>query len=219
MDHRLESGGRITLILNIQSMKQSLLRFTGILVICILFSFVIPAKRTSVLSFQNPPTNSKIQDTVIPVKVELEKTSFKDMSVLFISDTAATTQTIKDILGRGYGELMEFIQQNKLQPQKFIAWYYTAQPPWPMDVAVETASIPRKLSGRIQSRIQKGGDVLIAHMWGPYDQVSIAYIKIENWLKENNLKAKGNPFEIYLNDPAAVKNPLEIRTDIYQPIE
>ncbi|HEX6848365.1 MAG TPA: hypothetical protein VF144_15385 [Chitinophagaceae bacterium] len=32
-------------------------------------------------------------------------------------------------------------------------------------------------------------------------------------------EAKGNSFEIYLNDPAAVKSPSEIRTDIYQPLE
>jgi effector-binding domain-containing protein len=31
--------------------------------------------------------------------------------------------------------------------------------------------------------------------------------KIENWLKENKRKAKGNPFEVYLNDPSAVKSP------------
>ncbi|MGZ8518270.1 MAG: GyrI-like domain-containing protein, partial [Chitinophagaceae bacterium] len=64
-----------------------------------------------------------------------------------------------------------------------------------------------------------GGDVLIAHTWGPYDQVGQAYLKIENWLKENNRKPKGNPFEVYLNDPAAVKSPSEIRTDVYQPLE
>lgn len=200
-------------------MKRSFLRLTGIIVIAVLFSFGMPAKRAEVLSCPDAKTNINIRDTIIPVKVQLEKTSFKDMSVLFINDTAVTTEAIKDVLGKGYGELMQFIHQNKLQPQKFMAWYYSMQPPWPMDVAVETVSAPPKLSGRVQSRILKGGDVLIAHMWGPYDQVSNAYVKIENWLKENKRKAKGTPFEVYLNDPSAVKSPSEIRTDIYQPIE
>ena len=200
-------------------MKRSLLRHAGSISIAVLFSFTIPAKRSDVFSFSDAKTNSNIQDTVIPLKVQLENTSFKDMSVLYINDTAAATETIKDVLGKGYGELMQFIQQNKLQPQRFMAWYYSTQPPWPMDVAVETVRIPPELSGRIRSRIQKGGDVLIAHAWGPYDQVGMAYVKIENWLKENKRKAKGNPFEVYLNDPSAVKSPSEIRTDIYQPIE
>lgn len=153
------------------------------------------------------------------VKVELEKTRFGDMSVLFINDTAQTTESIKDILGKAYGELMQYVQDHQLQPQKFMAWYYSMQPPWPMDVAVETNSLPAETSGRIQSKILKSSEVIIAHTWGPYDQVGQAYLKIDQWLKDNNRKAKGKPFEVYINDPAMVKSPAEIQTDIYQPIE
>lgn len=141
------------------------------------------------------------------------------MLILYFNDTAVATETVKEVLGKGYGELMQFIQQNKLQPQRFMAWYYSTQPPWPLDVAVEIISVPLKLSGRVRSRIQKGGDVLIAQVEGPYDQFGKAYEKIANWLKENKRKAKGNPFEVYLNDPSAAKSASEIRTDIYQPIE
>lgn len=200
-------------------MKRSFFRLAGIMMMVILFSFRIPANKPDIFSFPDIQTTITTRDTIIPVKVQLEKTSFKDMAVLFIHDTATTTENIKDVLGKSYGELMQFIQQNRLQPQKFLAWYYSMQPPWPMDVAVETINIPANLSGRIQSRIQKGGEVLLAHMWGPYDQVSNAYLKIESWLKENKRIAKGSPFEVYLNDPSAVKSPSEIRTDIYQPIE
>jgi effector-binding domain-containing protein len=38
-------------------------------------------------------------------------------------------------------------------------------------------------------------------------------------MKDNNRKEKGKPFEVYLNDPSAVKSPNEIRTDVYQPVE
>lgn len=160
-----------------------------------------------------------VQDTLVPVRVQLEKTSFKDMFVLFINDTALTTESIHNTLGKGYGELMQYIQQNKLQPLKFLAWYYAVQPPWPMDIAVETNTIPEQLRGRIQSRIQPGGELLIAHMWGPYDQVGQAYQQIENWLRENKRKPKSAPFEVYVNDPNSVKDPAQIQTDIYQPIE
>ncbi|MGZ8541901.1 MAG: GyrI-like domain-containing protein [Chitinophagaceae bacterium] len=191
----------------------------GVLITVVLVAFIIPVKRTGILTNVNTETFFMPQDTVIPVKVVLEKTTFEEMSVLFIKDTAPTTEAVKDVLGKGYGELMQYIQGNKLQPRKFMAWYYAMQPPWPIDVAVETGKIPSQLSGRIQSRVLPGGDVLIAHTWGPYDQVGQAYLKIENWLKENNRKPKGNPFEVYLNDPAAVKSPSEIRTDVYQPLE
>ncbi len=169
-------------------------------------------------NFINPKPCYMIQDTVIPVKIKLEKTNFRDMTVLYIHDTAGTTEAIKDVLGKDYGELMHFIAANKLQPVRFMAWYYAMLPPWPMDIAVETDRRPQQTNGRIQTRIQPGGEVLIAHMWGPYDQVSQAYIQIEQWLKENNRKPKGAPFEVYINDPSAVKSPDEIQTDIYQPL-
>jgi effector-binding domain-containing protein len=165
--------------------------------------------------------NSKqmAQDTAVPVKVELEKTTCKDMQLLFIKDTAPTTEAIKDVIGKGYGELTQYITENQLKPGKFMAWYYAMQPPWPMDIAVETDGTPANLKGRIQSRIQPGGEYIIAHVWGPYDQVGVAYVQLENWLKKNNRKAKAAPFEVYINDPASVKTPMEIRTDVYQYIE
>jgi effector-binding domain-containing protein len=176
--------------------------------------FTAPGKLPGTLSGRS--NMNYVKDSV---RIELQKTSFKDIPVLFIKDTASSTEKISEILGKDYGELMQFLSKSKLLPLKFMAWYYSTQPPWAMDVAVQTISIPEQLSGRIQSRIQKGGEVLIAHMWGPYNKVSQAYSKIESWLKENNRKAKGNPFEVYLNDPASVKSESEIRTDIYQPLE
>jgi len=163
-------------------------------------------------------TKQMATDTALE-KIKLEKTTFNDMNILFISDTAATTPDIKSIFGKGYGEIMELVQQNKLQPIKFMAWYSSAQPPWPIDIAVEVNKMPEKMNGHIHSKIQAGGQVLIAHIWGPYDQVGQGYRAIEKWLKENDRKAKSPPFEVYVNDPATVKSPAEIQTDVYQPLE
>lgn len=157
-------------------------------------------------------------DTV-PVKIQVEKTSFNDMAILFISDTAKQTQDIGSVFSKGYSELMKYTQENQLKSKKFLAWYYSVQPPWIMDIAVETDKLPSELRGRIKSRIEKGGEVLIAHMRGPYSELSQAYIQIENWLKQNNRIARGNPFEVYLNDPFTVKDPSQIQTDIYQPLQ
>lgn len=195
--------------------------FGGIAIATLIFigAFISPAKQPVFSGFTNIKMHFMTQDTAVPVKVEIEKTKFTDIPVLFIHDTAATTEAIKDVLGKGYGELMQYIVRNKLQSRKFMAWYYSSQPPWTIDVAVETDKTPAQLSGRIQSRIQPGGEVIIAHVWGPYDQVGQAYVKIGNWLKQNKRNPKGNSFEVYLNDPSMVKSPSEIRTDIYQPIE
>lgn len=166
-----------------------------------------------------PSTTKQMNTDSNTIKIKIEKTRFIEMNILFISDTAFSTPAIKNILGKGYGEIMQVVQQKQLQPLKFIAWYYSTQAPWKMDIAVEVNKIPENISGRTTSRIQPGGEVLIAHIWGPYDQVGQAYTAVENWLKENKRKAKGAPFEVYINDPATVNNPSEIQTDIYQPLE
>jgi effector-binding domain-containing protein len=196
-------------------MKQILSLLPLTFVTVFVFSSAATQKQNSSSHFKpNYPT----QDSV-PVKIQLEQTTMNDMTILFIPDTAKTNEAIEGVFSKDYGELMQYIQQNKLQPFKFIAWYYTAKAPWLMDVAVEITQAPAELSGRIQSRTQKGGEVLIAHMWGPYDQVGQAYTQIQTWLKENKREAREAPFEVYINDPSAVKDASEIQTDIYQPIE
>jgi effector-binding domain-containing protein len=200
-------------------MKQ--LIFTGIVVfaIALLFTFTGSSKGNSASSYKNPVHNFLWADTVVPVKIQLEQTTMNDMFVLFIRDTAATTESMKDLFNKDYGELMQFVQQNNLQPRKFMAWYYSMQAPWPIDVAVETNQLPATLTGRIQSRTEKGGAVLIAHIRGPYDQVGQAYAAIQKSLGENHLKSKSAPFEVYITDPATAKDPSEIQTDVYQPVE
>jgi len=161
----------------------------------------------------------QLADTSVPVKIQLEKTTFNDMVILFIPDTASQTQAMASVLGKGYGELMKYTQENHLNLRKFLAFYYSVQPPWIMDIAVETDKMPSELQGRIKSRVEKGGEVLIAHMWGPYSEAGRAYAEIKDWLKQNKRIARENPFEVYLNDPAMVKDPSEIQTDIYQPLQ
>ncbi|HVZ57710.1 MAG TPA: GyrI-like domain-containing protein [Chitinophagaceae bacterium] len=166
-------------------------------------------------------TNGQImfKDTIPVVRVQLEQTEFSDMEILYIHDSAQSTAAITEIFRKDFGELMLYLKANKLMPRKFLAWYYTGQPPWSIDIAVEPNGEAGPLTRRIQSRVQPGGEVIIAHMWGPYDRVGQAYRQVADWLKENHRKPLGAPFEVYLNDPSLVKEASEIRTDIYQLIQ
>lgn len=191
-----------------------------------LMQLVIIAAAVIFIAFKRPaprcyPLVKEENFSLLPdtTKIKLEKTRLSDMPVLFIHDTAATTAAIGLRFTRDYGELMQFINSNHLTSARFIGWYYTTQPPWLMDIAVETDRLPAQTSGRIQAKMQIGGEVLIAHFWGPYQQVGEAYSKIQQWLVQNNRSARENPFEVYVNDPASVANPSELQTDIYQPLE
>ena len=200
-------------------MKQ--LIFTGMVVFAfaLSFSFTGLSKVPSASFYQYSVHHFLSADTAVPVKIQLEQMTMNDMFVLFITDTAATTESMKDLFNKDYGELMQFVQKNNLQPLKFMAWYYSMKAPWSLDVAIETNQSPATLTGRIQSRTEKGGAVLVAHIWGPYDQVGHAYSAIQKLIGEKNLKAKSAPFEVYITDPSTAKRPSEIQTDVYQPIE
>jgi effector-binding domain-containing protein len=168
---------------------------------------------------ESPRETTTLPPIIDTVKILLEKTRINDMSILFIADTAKTTTDISAVLAKDYAELTNYVIEQKLEARRYIAWYYSYQQPWPMDVAVEINKIPLQTKGRIRARKLQGGEAVVAHMWGPYDQVSQAYMRIMDWLKQNNRKGRGSPFEVYINDPASVKSPYEIQTDIYQPLE
>ncbi len=52
---------------------------------------------------------------------------------------------------------------------------------------------------------------------GSYDQGEASYALLDAYIEENELQRTGNPWEVYVNDPASVSE-AEILTHIYQPI-
>ncbi|HEY0678851.1 MAG TPA: GyrI-like domain-containing protein [Chitinophagaceae bacterium] len=136
--------------------------------------------------------------------------------MLVIPDTANSAEEIGNVLGNAYSELFTFIGLNGLKPEKVMAFYHSYHPPFIFDAGVEINRTPFTLTGRIRARTIEGGHALIAHYQGPYESVDVAYTAIGNWLKEHNKQSKGQPFEVYLNDPAHVKDSSELLTDVYQ---
>jgi effector-binding domain-containing protein len=160
--------------------------------------------------------NYMIPDTTRKPTVSLEETTVDSMIILVIKDTATSMEDISRVIGAGYGELFTYINQSGLLPGKVMAFYHTYQPPFKMDIAVQVNKIPAQTTGRIKLNRIFGGKAIVAHYQGPYEKVEMAYTAISGWLKQHNQEAKGRPFEVYLNDPATVKDPSELRTDVYQ---
>jgi effector-binding domain-containing protein len=163
--------------------------------------------------------NYKLSDTIRKPLISVEKINLKPMKLLVIPDIATELEDFGQLMNRDYGELFTFINNNHLQPGKVIAFYYTAEEPFTMDVAVEVNKLPHVLTGRIKAIELEGGVAVVVHYQGPYEQIGAAYDELKNWMKQNNKKAMEMPFESYLNNPAAVKDLWELRTDIYQRIE
>jgi effector-binding domain-containing protein len=180
--------------------------------------YAIPVD-SDLMSPEQERVNSTEQDTTKKMIYIPEKVTLNSFKVLTVADTAFKTEDIGRLLNKDYQELFSYIDRRKLKAGKVMAFYYSSQLPFVFDAAVEVNSLPVKLTGRIKGKKIKGGDAIVVHYQGSYDQVGAAYTAITKWMKENNKKALEQPFEVYLNDPLTVKDPQQLRTDVYQRIQ
>jgi effector-binding domain-containing protein len=150
---------------------------------------------------------------------EVLRTAMQAVKVVYITDSAATIESISSKMGKGYGTLFTLIGQQQLKPGKVMAVYHTMTPPWVFDIAVEVDKAPVELTNGVLFKTIAGGDAIVVHYKGSYENIHNAYQQIEEWLKKNNKQKAGPPMEVYLNDPAMVKDKNELLTDVYQLIK
>ncbi|WP_018616616.1 GyrI-like domain-containing protein [Segetibacter koreensis] len=156
-----------------------------------------------------------LQDSIKKATVSLEQVVLQPIAVLFIKDTSDTSGLSK-VIGSGYAELFAFINQHGLKPGKVMAFYHRYVNPVSLEMAVEVDKLPATFAGRIQSKTVQGGDAVVAHYTGPYEEMEVPYNAITEWVKDNSKQANGPPFEVYLNSPDMVKDKYELKTDVYQ---
>lgn len=149
----------------------------------------------------------------------LERVSRPAMLVLTIMDTAQTMADIGPKLQKAYGELGDLVKSSGLHMQDApMSWYYSEKEPFILEPAIAVDKMPAKTSGRIRMRKLPATDAIVVHYFGPYESSSLAYARISEYLKANNLGANGAPMDIYVDDPTTKKSMFEVRTDIVQPI-
>jgi effector-binding domain-containing protein len=149
----------------------------------------------------------------------IERVVMQTMKVVYVVDTAATAESISPKMGKGYGILFSLIGQQQLKPGEVLAIYHNATPPWIFDIAVQVDREPVQLTSGVQFKTIEGGDAIVVHYKGSYDQIHKAYQQMEEWFSKNNKQGAGPWIEVYLNDPAMVKDKNELLTDVYQLIK
>ncbi len=63
-----------------------------------------------------------------------------------------------------------------------------------------------------------GSEAIVCHFNGAYNKTGFAYSRFPLAIKEKGKIPAGEPWESYVTDPASVKNPLSVRTEIYWPV-
>lgn len=143
--------------------------------------------------------------------------------VLVMKDSAATTERISIKLGEIYGiKLAEVIKKNNLKTTGApMAWYKSQKAPFFFEAGIPVDKRPAKLMAGVQVKEIGTDSVIVAHFYGPYDLTSQAYDVVRDMLKERKKKAKGAPYEIYVDDPfdstGRPKDPYKVLTNIVFP--
>ena len=130
--------------------------------------------------------------------------------------SAAITQKFMHILPV---ELGGFLKKNNLQMAgPPCGWYYGNRFPMTFDIGVPVNQSPATTEGRIKVRQVLGGKAVVAHYYGPYDQIGKGYSVATAWIKEHNKIAIAPPYEVYVGDPGMEKDPYKVLTNIIFPV-
>jgi effector-binding domain-containing protein len=158
-----------------------------------------------------------LTDTTRPPKMTVEEITIQPMIVLAIRDTAATMADIGPKLGKNYGLIGQFMGQNGLQMAGApMAWYHTDKEPYILEAGISVDKKPTATHPSITVKEFGPAKAVAVHFWGPYELTPQGYEKVKEWLKKNNKKAMGSPFDVYVTDPTTVNDPYQVQTDIIQ---
>ena len=158
-----------------------------------------------------------IGDTTRQPKMVVEEITVQPMIVLAIRDTAATMADIGPKLGKNYGLIGQFMGQNGLQMAGApMAWYHTDKEPYILEAGISVDKKPTVTHPAITVKEIGQAKAVVVHFWGPYELTTQGYDKVKEWLKKNNKKPLGSPYDVYLTDPTTVSDPYQVQTDIIQ---
>jgi effector-binding domain-containing protein len=127
---------------------------------------------------------------------------------------------IKSKIGEMFGQLWMYMEKNKIvvAGPPFVVYHEFDSENCDMESGFPTLK-EEKGEGNIRSSQVPGGRCVMAVHEGPYDTIMATYERIQNYMRQHDLVPKQMMWERYMNDPATVKDPNELVTEIYWPID
>jgi len=150
------------------------------------------------------------------MEVKLKKT--EPMQVATISHVGPYEE-----VGKLYQEIIKWLRQKQLKSAgPPLGWFYDNPEKVSAHKLRSEVGIPfkgeAKPEGNIKIKKISAQEVLCAIHKGPYREVGPAYASLFKHVNEKGYTPLGCPMEIYLNDPAKVKES-ELLTEIQVPIK
>jgi effector-binding domain-containing protein len=161
----------------------------------------------------NPPALTGMSEIIIDTF---------DPAITMVAESPGTMDETGEIMGELFGKVMTEVAKQGLIPQGPPFSIYSE---W--DEAAGTFVIT---AGIVVDRMGiKAGDVFprkfeewtgaVGKHTGPYEEMEPSYMKLEQYVKDNNLETTGEAIEIYLNDPMRVSDPNALETLIAFPLK
>lgn len=149
------------------------------------------------------------------MEVKLKKT--EPMQVAIISHVGPYGEA-----GKHYVEIAKWLKQKQLKiTGPPLGWFYDNPEDVPANKLRSDVGIPfqgeAKPEGKIQIKKVPAQEVLYAMHKGPYREVGPTYAALFQYAKEKGYVPLECPIEIYLNDPAQVKES-ELLTEVQLPV-
>jgi effector-binding domain-containing protein len=141
--------------------------------------------------------------------------------VLVIRDSAGP-ENYGEVMGRGYGELYQFIKKNRLEPvgHPFAIYHswdsVTHFSVFDLGMAVSYAKGGK---GRIKLEEIPGQKIVVADYYGAYDQTESVYRALDKYVAQAKLQINGGPWEIYVTDPMTEPDTAKWHTQIVFPVK
>ena len=152
---------------------------------------------------------------------KIEETIMHEQVALLIRDSAGP-KNYSQIFAKDFGELNSFIKGNNLKCTGapfaiYLKWdSVTMNSTMDIGFSVEKAD---KGKGRIRVEKIPEQKVLLAHYFGSYEKMGIAYHVLDQVMKEDGKEKAGGPWEIYTTDPMSEKDTSKWETSILFPVK
>lgn len=152
---------------------------------------------------------------------KIEEIVMQEQIAALIRDSAGPA-TYTSVMGNGYGEIMSFLQANKLEAKGspfaiYITWdSITMNASFDLGIAIDKI-VPGK--GRIRVETLPAQKAVMAAYFGSYENTAATYYILDKYCKEGELECVGGPWEIYITDPMIEKDTSKWETRIVFPIK
>jgi len=151
--------------------------------------------------------------------LKVEPGTINDIPYLFIREKVSM-ENIGTKMAEFYGEIQQYTKAKgvAIAGYPFSISYSWANNEFDMADAFPVATAVAG-EGRIQSSMIKAGNVIKCDYYGSYEGTGLPHSVVETWIKANNKKLNGQPWEEYITDPMTEPNPEKWLTRVYWPVE